>query len=481
LPPDGATNYVYGIDGVYRFTSTNAFNGSATLTIPYNPADVTGLDPTQLRIYQLPDGTNRWALAGGVVDTVADTVTATITNLGTYAIAPPLPTGDLQLLLSTNSLPADGVSIMTITVTNLMLNTGDVATQHWLFTATAQGALILNPNSDTNLPGVQVASTNGALTLTLQAPPGGTVARVTLDSVVGDASGSAEINLVDTTPPATPASVVAAAGQSRIWVSWSPNTEVDLAGYRVYYSVGAAGPPWSGTAAIEGTPSPVQVMGTNVLLRGLMAGTNYFVAVSALDTTGNESPLSSPQQVQTVAFSPAPPTGVAVTLGSNGTNMLMWALSEDDGYNDRDVTRYSIWRAILPGGNYKNIASVAAGTGVFLDPNPALSSTQYVSYAVSAVAAGGLASTQAIASVFAPASVVTSNIVIGPSRILSNGQFQLVVSGGASNQKYVLMASSNLLNWSPISTFVDTNPPLTLYDSNAPNYQRRFYRIGPTN
>jgi hypothetical protein len=176
LPPDDSSNCVYGIDGVYRFASTNAFNGTATLTIAYNPADVTGLNPTNLQIYQLPDGTNRWQLIGSVVNTVSNTVTATITSLGTYAIAPPLPTANLQLILSTNALPADGRSTMTVVVTNLMLNTGNVATQQWLFTATASGVQILNPDCDTNLPGVQLVSTNSAVTLLLQAPPGGTVA-----------------------------------------------------------------------------------------------------------------------------------------------------------------------------------------------------------------------------------------------------------------------------------------------------------------
>ena len=480
FPSDGSSNYVYGIDGVYRFESTNAFNGTATLTIAYNPADVAGLDPTQLQIYQLPDGTNRWQFVGGTVNTASNTVMVTITNLGTYAIAPPLPTGDLQLILSTNALPADGVSQMTVTITNLILNTGNVAAQQWLFTATANGVQILNQDCDTNLPGVQVVSTNGAVTLLLQAPSGGTVAHVSLASVAGDAYGSAEINLIDTTPPATPTNVVVTAGQSRIWVSWLANTEPDLAGYRVYYRAGQNGPPYDGTATIEGSPSPVQVTGTNCLLRGLTLGTNYFVAVSAVDTTGNESPRSPAVKVTTAQAPPTPPTGVAVSFGGDGINVLMWALSEDDGYNDRDVTQYYIWRAILPGGNYMNIAQIAAGIGVYTEPNPAVSSTQSVSYAVSVVTASGSTSAPVVATVIAPSSVVVNtNVVIGPSKLLSNGQFQLTVNGGVSGQSYVLLASTNLVDWTPISGFVDTNPPVTIYDPDAAKYRWRFYRIGP--
>jgi hypothetical protein len=75
--------------------------------------------------------------------------------------------------------------------------------------------------------------------------------------------------------------------------------------------------------------------------------------------------------------------------------------------------------------------------------------------------------------------VTVSKVSIGSSKLLSNGQFQLTVNGGVSGQKYVLLASTDLLNWTPISGFVDTNPPVTIYDPNAANYARRFYRIGP--
>jgi hypothetical protein len=85
-PKDGemATNLVYGIGGIYRFESTNSFNGTGTLTIPYSPAEATGLNPADLRIYYLPDGTNRWQLVGGTVNVASNTVTAIISKLGTY-------------------------------------------------------------------------------------------------------------------------------------------------------------------------------------------------------------------------------------------------------------------------------------------------------------------------------------------------------------------------------------------------------------
>jgi hypothetical protein len=529
LPPAGKSNYVYGIGGIYHFGSTNSLNGTATLSISYGSADVTGLDPTTFQIYQLPDGTNRWQLVGGTVSTVSNLVSVTITNLGTYAVAPPLPTGTLQLQLSTNLLPADGVSQMTVTVTNLGLNTGNSATQSWLFTATASGVTILDADADPSLAGVQIVSTNASITLHLLAPTGGNYASVSLSSVAGDAAGQVSFDLVDTTTPATPAGVSVVPGQSRIWVSWHTNSEPDLGSYRVYYRLGQSGPPWDGTAAIEGLPSPVVVNSTNCLLRGLQAGTNYYVAVSALDTTGNESPLSAAVSVTTTQSPPAQPTAVAARFGSDGTNLLMWALSEDDGYNDRDVIRYDILRAVLPGGSYAKVGEVAAGIGIYSETNPVVAPPQYDSYAVVAVASNDLASAQTPANRLMadgvtvdndgdgipdwwmmqyfghptgqvsdqslaqddPANDDLSNLqkyLMGLNPLIwdnlhfsgyasqPDGQFQLGIFG-QTGTNYTLLASTDLVNWIPVLNFTCTNTPMNVFDPGAKYYGWRFYRI----
>jgi Carboxypeptidase regulatory-like domain len=524
-------NLVYGVGGVYRFQCTNSFNGTATLTISYSSGDVAGLNPADLRMYYLPDGTNRWQLVGGTVNLASNTVSATITNLGTYAAAPPLPTGDLQLVASTNLLSADGASQMTITITNVLLNTGNAATQQWEFTATASGVTILNQDADASTPGVQVYSTNGAITLKLLAPQGGNIAHVSLASVAGDAFGSTAINLLDNTAPGTPSGVSVTAGQSRIWVSWQTNSEPDTAGYRVYYRLGQVGPPWDGTAAVEGAASPVMLNGTNWLLRGLLPGTNYFVAVSAVDTTGNESPLTTPIQVTTTPAAPAPPTGVAVRFGPDRTNILMWALSEDDGYNDRDVARYDVFRAVLPGGNYVKVGEASAGVGLYTETNTTVGSTQYVGYAVAAVATNDLSSSQTLASrlmadgvtidndgdgipdwwlinyfghptgqasdqSFAwsdPAGDGLSNLqkyLLGRNPLvwdnlhfigcqyLADGRLRLSVFGQVGHN-YTLLASTNLANWVPVLSFACTNGVMDVFDPDAKNLSSRFYRLAP--
>jgi hypothetical protein len=82
------------------------------------------------------------------------------------------------------------------------------------------------------------------------------------------------------------------------WTAPTTNTDgsrlTDLASYRVYYGTQSApcpGPSRFQVASPTSSPSP----GTTVSFRltGLTAGTRYYVAVSAVDSAGNESPCSS--------------------------------------------------------------------------------------------------------------------------------------------------------------------------------------------
>ena len=184
---------------------------------------------------------------------------------------------------------------------------------------------------------------------------------------------------MDGLPPSGAANYVyGIGGVYRILVSWAPNVEADLAGYRVYYRSGSAGPPYNGTASVEGNPSPVEAGSTNLLLRGLTVGTRYFVAVAALDTSGNESATSPAVEVATTAGHPLAPASVGLQVGADGTNVLMWARSEDDGYNDRDVVRYEVWRAELPGGDWVRVGELPPGSEVYLETCPAVPAGKFL-------------------------------------------------------------------------------------------------------
>lgn len=60
--------------------------------------------------------------------------------------------------------------------------------------------------------------------------------------------------------------------------------------------------------------------------------------------------------------------------------------------------------------------------------------------------------------------------------VYSNGTFGLTVSGDAGHD-YIILASTNLVNWNPIFTNPMATPPFVWYDLGASNFGQRFYRI----
>src|SRR5437762_3309861 len=130
---------------------------------------------------------------------------------------------------------------------------------------------------------------------------------------------------------ASAALILAAAEQARAGVldaSWTaPTTNsdgsplTDLASYRVYYS--PAGSPCSGSSFFQvasPTPSPSPNTTVSFRLTGLSAGTLYNVAVSAVDTSSNESACSTVASAAARIEFSVSPTGTVnfgtVNLGS---------------------------------------------------------------------------------------------------------------------------------------------------------------------
>jgi uncharacterized repeat protein (TIGR03806 family) len=70
---------------------------------------------------------------------------------------------------------------------------------------------------------------------------------------------------------------------------------------------------------------------------------------------------------------------------------------------------------------------------------------------------------------------VLPGIVFTSQSMISNGWF-LVSIGGPTNATYVLLASTDFTNWTPIRTNVPASTPFSLIDTNAPSYPIRFYR-----
>lgn len=90
-----------------------------------------------------------------------------------------------------------------------------------------------------------------------------------------------------------------------IKVTWNPNTEDDLAGYKIYY----------GTASgVYGDPIDVGNV-TNGIIPDVADKTVYYVAVTAYDTSGNESGFSQEVSVDIPdVTAPAAPTNIILEI-----------------------------------------------------------------------------------------------------------------------------------------------------------------------
>jgi uncharacterized membrane protein YgcG len=78
-----------------------------------------------------------------------------------------------------------------------------------------------------------------------------------------------------------------------VTLAWDPNSEADLEGYGVYFKLGASGPPYDlfGYVTLQELNDPDNPA---FALTGLEKGSNYYFAVTAYDTAGNESGYSAP-------------------------------------------------------------------------------------------------------------------------------------------------------------------------------------------
>lgn len=102
-----------------------------------------------------------------------------------------------------------------------------------------------------------------------------------------DASAPQEITPADTFPPAVPTGLHASLAPSSIELTWNQNTEPDLAGYRVYRSVG--GGAFERIAEVSQIPSYSD--------HAVEAGKTYRYAVAGFDQSGNESQRSAAIEV----------------------------------------------------------------------------------------------------------------------------------------------------------------------------------------
>jgi Polysaccharide lyase/Ca-dependent carbohydrate-binding module xylan-binding len=149
---------------------------------------------------------------------------------------------------------------------------------------------------------------------------------LTLSSGTGTTPGN------DTVAPGQPTGLTALAGDGRVTLDWSDNTDSDLAGYDVYRSTTA------GTAYAKVTTAPLT--SSSYVDLGRTNGTRYYYVVKAVDASGNASAGSSEATaVPASAMVPAPSASVLWTADAERPTNDEWSSesSADKSYSYTQV------------------------------------------------------------------------------------------------------------------------------------------------
>jgi hypothetical protein len=145
--------------------------------------------------------------------------------------------------------------------------------------------------------------------------------------------------------------MVSVASAKTVTLAWDANTEPDVAGYMIYYSLGNPGPPYNGVGASEGD-SPVNVgLVTTATLSNIPDDVDLYVSATAYNTSGSES-VNTPD-----VFS------AAVITIPDGSNTKSVTLDWDEN-PEYDVIGYKVYYSVGTAGPPYN------GTGAYEGDSP---------------------------------------------------------------------------------------------------------------
>ena len=125
-------------------------------------------------------------------------------------------------------------------------------------------------------------------------------------------------------------------------LAWDPNTESDLAGYKIHYGTA------SGSYTVHTDVHNV----TTYTVTGLTAGQTYYFAATAYDTSGNESGYSNPVSYAVPGVNGAPTTPATPTAGASSAPVntaIAFSTSATDPNGDSLQYRYDWGGGVLSG------------------------------------------------------------------------------------------------------------------------------------
>jgi hypothetical protein len=289
---------------------------------PPPPAPVPpaiGASPTSLSFAATQGGANPAAQVLSISNTGGGTLSWSANDSAPWlTLSPASGTGNGTVTLTaatgtlttgsysgTVTMSATGASPVTVPVTFTVtapVRTPAIGLSPTTFSFTAtQGAANPAPNTlNVTNPGTGTLTwsvTDNANWLTLTPASGTTTtgtSPVTLSlNTAGLLAGpfTAAITVTATTATNSPQTIpvtltVSAPTTSTAALSWNANTELDLAGYKVYQATASGGYPLTPIATLPKTVLTYTAM-------GLQMGTTYYFTLTAYDLAGNESPKSN--------------------------------------------------------------------------------------------------------------------------------------------------------------------------------------------
>lgn len=174
------------------------------------------------------------------------------------------------------------------------------------------------------------------------------VEAVNSSNLSSDASDIVNATPQDVTPPAVPTGLLASADETEVVLVWDANTETDLDGYNVYSAASATGI----FTQINGSllTDPTYTDST------ITAGQTLYYAVTAMDTSGNQSAKSA---VVFATRSPGSATPAPIAfLGVEAPAQMdasLWGNPPGNGYTPKQC-RY-VWNAGDPSSAYNIVES----------------------------------------------------------------------------------------------------------------------------
>lgn len=215
-----------------------------------------------------------------------------------------------------------------------------------------QASLSWAPNGEANLAGYNVYRNGTKVNTAPITTPSYTNTGLTNGTSYGfqvsavntggaESAKSATVSVTPQAPaqPTAPTGLAATPGSGQVSLSWSANTQADIAGYNVYR---------------DGTKANASlVTGTSYTATGLTNGTSYAFRVSSVNTSGMESPLSAAVN--------ATPTGGS---GGTGTTIAVDGALGDWSGVSAIATGSSGVQSLKVTNNGTNLYVAVSGTGL---------------------------------------------------------------------------------------------------------------------